>query len=183
MMGLIAPTNGSILIDDVGINQKNCSAWQNNITHVPQNIFLADLSIEENIAFGVPKNKINKDLIIASAKIAQIHNEILEIDGDYKSQIGERGAKLSGGQIQRIGIARALYKKPSVLFLDEATSALDVKIEEKVVNSINAIKDITIIIIAHRISSLKFCNEIYRLENKKIISVGDYKDLIEAKSH
>lgn len=183
MMGLILPTNGSILIDDVSINQNNRSAWQNNITHVPQNIFLADLSIEENIAFGVPKNKINKDLIVASAKIAQIHDEILEIDGAYKAQIGERGAKLSGGQIQRIGIARALYKKPSVLFLDEATSALDDNIEEKVVSSINAIKGITIIIVAHRISSLKFCNEIYRLENKNIISVGNYKNLIEVKSH
>lgn len=181
MMGLIFPLNGSMSIDDNCINQSNCSSWQKNITHVPQNIFLADLSIEENIAFGVSKNKIDRDLVIASAKAAQIHEDILMISNDYKALIGERGAKLSGGQIQRIGIARALYKKPNVLFLDEATSALDDETEDKVVKSINSLKNITTIIVAHRISSLKFCDEIYDLKNKKAIFVGDYKNIKEPK--
>jgi len=179
MMGLILPTNGNMLIDNICVNQKNRFLWQKNITHVPQSIFLADLSIEENIAFGIPKDKIDSDLVIECAKSAQIHHEILNIKNKYKAQIGERGAKLSGGQIQRIGIARALYKKPSVLFLDEATSALDDKTEGNVINALNSLKTITIVLVAHRISSLKFCNEIYEIKDKKLVSLGNYKNLKE----
>ena len=179
MMGLILPTNGNMLIDNICVNQKNRFLWQKNITHVPQSIFLADLSIEENMAFGIPKDKIDSDLVIECAKSAQIHHEILNIKNKYKAQIGERGAKLSGGQIQRIGIARALYKKPSVLFLDEATSALDDKTEGNVINALNSLKTITIVLVAHRISSLKFCNEIYEIKDKKLVSLGNYKNLKE----
>jgi len=156
MLGLLKPQKGRILIDDVEIELENCKAWKEMIGYVPQSIYLADKTIIENIAFGVPSHEINVEQVIHAAKQAQIHDFISqELTQGYYEIIGERGIKLSGGQRQRIGIARALYKKPQILFMDEATSALDDETEHLITQSIAKLNGkITMVIIAHRLNTI-----------------------------
>ena len=169
IMGLLDPSTGSLNIDGVSITSKNLSSWQKHIAHVPQAIFLADTTIAENIAFGVPPNEINYELVRQSAQQAQISETIEAWSEQYNSYVGEKGVRLSGGQRQRIGIARALYNKANVIVLDEATSALDNKTEKNVMQAIeNLNDDTTIFIVAHRLTSLKHCSQIIELENGKI---------------
>ncbi len=164
VMGLFEPTNGSISVDGRLVNSKNIRSWQMNIAHVPQSIYLSDSTIEENIAFGVPKDQIDHSLVKKSAKQAQISELIKSWTKGYKTYVGERGILLSGGQRQRIGIARALYKCADILILDEATSALDNKTEEAVMKGIESLgDDITILIIAHRLTTLDLCDKIVDL--------------------
>ena len=169
IMGLIQPSSGTITIDDVELYSKGgfIKSWRKNISHVPQNIYLLDLSFIENIAFGIKKDDINFERVVKCAKKANIDTLIRNSSNGYFTKVGERGVKLSGGQIQRIGLARALYKESDILFLDEATSALDNKTEDLIINEIKSLSDVlTIIIIAHRITSLKGCNKIFKLKDK-----------------
>ena len=172
VLGLLKPTKGSLKIDDTIITDNNLKAWQSLIGYVPQNIYLSDNSIAANIAFGFEQKKINQELIEKAAKIANIHSFIVnELPDKYQTIVGERGIRLSGGQKQRIGIARALYHDPKVLVLDEATSALDDKTEKSVVEGINQLsKHITIIIIAHRLNTIKNCDIVYKLEKGQLIN-------------
>ncbi len=169
VMGLLSPTQGQFVVDNVAIDSTNIRAWQKNIAHVSQNIFLSDTSIEENIAFGVPRDQIDAEQVQRSAQQAQIHSFIETLPFGYQTQVGERGVRLSGGQRQRIGIARALYKQAPVLVLDEATSALDEETEKAVMESINALGDITILIIAHRLSTLERCDRIVKLIDGQVV--------------
>jgi ATP-binding cassette subfamily B protein len=179
-MGLLLPTKGKFLVDGVLIDELNHRNWQSRIAHVPQTIFLADSSISENIAFGIPKDKINHDRVKVCAEMAQLSETIESWDMQYDSSVGERGVRISGGQRQRIAIARALYKEADVIVFDEATSALDNLTEKAVMNSIeNLNPNITIIIVAHRLSTLRNCNEIIELKDGKIFRKGNYKDIIE----
>jgi len=179
IMGLISPTSGEIIVDDIHINNKNKRLWQMNIAHVPQNIFLSDCTIEENIAFGIPKDEINNKRIKKVAEQAQIAEMISKWSDGYQTIVGEQGMKLSGGQRQRIGIARALYRKKCVLILDEATSALDQETELSVFRSIDKLKDdLTIFIIAHRLTTLKSCDKIIKIEENTITNVLDYEDIM-----
>ena len=178
IMGLLEPTDGTIDIDGQELTIENNQAWQAHISHVPQNIFLSDSSIEENIAFGVEKKNIDSDRVQLVAKQAQIASSIDSWPEKYQTYVGERGVKLSGGQKQRIGIARALYKKADVIIFDEATSALDDKTEDAVMESINNLsKDITVLIIAHRLTTLKGCTHIIELDNGNIEKIGTYNDI------
>lgn len=170
IMALIPPTSGSLLIDGVKVNYNNSFLWQANISHVPQDIFMADTTILENIALGIPVNQIDLNRVYKVAKDAKISNQIEKFTKKYKTYIGERGVRLSGGQKQRIGIARAIYKKSSVIVFDEATSALDLDTEALVMNSIkNFDEKLTVLIAAHRKSTLNFCDFIINLD-KGIIS-------------
>lgn len=179
LMGLLLPSEGSIIIDDVIIDNDNYINWQANIAHVPQNIFLSDSSILENIAFGSNLEDIDHERVKNACKIANIDNIISSWSDGYNSRVGERGVKISGGQKQRIGIARAIYKNASVLVLDEATSALDNETETEVMTSINQLSsDLTIIMVAHRLSSLKNCSHIIKLDKGKISKIGSYEELI-----
>ena len=165
VMGLLLPTEGEIIIDNQPLNKKNYRAWQAHIAHVPQNIFLSDGTIEENIAFGMPKEKIDYQQVIKSAKEAQISELIEQWKDGYQTFVGERGVRLSGGQRQRIGIARALYKQADVIIFDEATSALDDDTEWAVMGAIKELKEgLTIFIIAHRLTTLKGCDSIIKLK-------------------
>jgi ABC-type multidrug transport system fused ATPase/permease subunit len=149
------------------------------VAHVPQSIFLTDASIAENIAFGIPLDQIDMDLIHEAAEQARISEFIDSLPESYGANVGERGVKLSGGQRQRIGIARALYKKASVLIFDEATSALDNETEYTVMEAIESLsKDLTLIIIAHRITTLQNCTMIVELGDSGIKRVGSYQDII-----
>lgn len=174
LMGLLVPTTGQLLVDGVDIHDpehpEHVMAWRSSIAHVPQNIFLADTSIAENIAFGVPRSQIDLGRVKIAAEQAQIASFIEESPEGYKTFVGERGIRLSGGQRQRIGIARALYKKSQVLVFDEATSALDTDTEEAVISSLRAFAaDLTIVMIAHRLSTLECCDRVIRLENGKAV--------------
>jgi ATP-binding cassette subfamily B protein len=169
VLGLLVPTKGSMYIDNKLLRSNNQHSWSLNIANVPQTIFLTDGTIEENIAFGLPKNKIDLDLVRSAASQAMLADDIESWPLKYKTLVGERGIRLSGGQRQRIGIARALYKQAKIIIFDEATSALDYKTERSVMNTIhNLSNDLTIIIVAHRLSSLKICSEIIEIKNGEV---------------
>lgn len=179
VMGLLQPSDGALEIDGEPITAGNRRAWQAHIAHVPQTIFLADSSIEENIAFGTPKDQIDHQRVRRAAQQAQIAESIESWPEQYQTFVGERGIRLSGGQRQRIGIARALYKQADVIIFDEATSALDSETELAVMQSIEGLsKDLTLLMIAHRITTLKSCTQIVELEGGRIKRVGSYQDLV-----
>ena len=137
LLGLVKPHRGKILINNNDLNERNLKSWQNKIGYVPQDIYLLDSSIYENIAFGTPYDEINKDQVKKVCKISQISSYIEEeLENSYDQVIGERGIKLSGGQRQRIGIARALYNDPEIVIFDEATSSLDNKTEKEIIDSL-----------------------------------------------
>ena len=176
LMGLLVPSGGQLLVDDLDIHSatapERVRAWRASIAHVPQSIFLADSSIAENIAFGVPKEQINMKQVRAAAEQAQIAAFIENSAEGYKSFVGERGIRLSGGQRQRIGIARALYKKASVLVFDEATSALDNATEQAVMEAVEGLsRDLTLVMIAHRLTTVANCDRIIELEMGKVSSI------------
>ena len=179
VMGLLEPTEGSLEIDGQAIDINNQRAWQDHIAHVPQSIFLADSSIEENIAFGVPKNQIDHKRVRQAAKQAQIADTIESWPDQYQTFVGERGIRLSGGQRQRIGIARALYKQADVIIFDEATSALDSETELAVMQAIEGLsKDLTLLIIAHRLTTLKNCSHIVELGDGRIKRNSSYLNIV-----
>ncbi|MDR8396446.1 MULTISPECIES: ABC transporter ATP-binding protein [Paraburkholderia] len=183
LMGLLEPSRGIIQVDGVGVCQENHQRWRANIAHVPQDIYLSDQSVMENIAFGVRRGEINVDEVRRAARLAQISDLIDGWPLAYDTPVGERGIRLSGGQRQRLGIARALYKKASVIVLDEATSALDSETEEAVIKGIESLDpDITIIAIAHRTSTLAGCTKIFELDGGRIMFVGGYGDMRHAES-
>jgi len=169
LMGLLLPSIGEISVDEIPLTGKARLQWQKNIAHVPQDLYLMDASFAENIAFCKAPDDIDLQRVEKAAKLAHIHDFIAEKPKGYQSLLGERGVQLSGGQRQRVGIARALYRRASVLVLDEATSALDTEMETAVMSSIEKIdRNITIIMIAHRISTLKNCDLIYQLGHGSI---------------
>jgi len=179
VMGLLPPTEGVLIIDNQTINSRNRRAWQAHIAHVPQNIYLSDSTIEENIAFGIAKELIDHQRVKKAAQQAQIAELIEQWKDGYQTFVGERGIRLSGGQRQRIGIARALYKQANVLIFDEATSALDNETEQAVMDAIEDLgEEITILIIAHRLTTLKGCDKIIKLEKGYTVRTGSYEEVI-----
>lgn len=180
VMGLLEPTKGQLLVDGQIIQRSNQRTWQAHIAHVPQSIFLADSTIEENIAFGQLKIQIDKSRVVRAASQAQIADDINLWPEQYETVVGERGVRLSGGQRQRIGIARAFYKTATVVIFDEATSALDNETEQAVMNAIQSLdKDLTVLIVAHRLTTLKDCTKIVELEGGKIKRTGSYDEIIK----
>jgi ABC-type bacteriocin/lantibiotic exporter with double-glycine peptidase domain len=179
LLGLLQPATGQIFIDDVPLTAATGLAWQRNIGHVPQAIFLIDASFAENIAFGLSPEAIDLARVREAAERAQIADFIESTAEGYSSGVGERGIRLSGGQRQRIGIARALYKRAKVLVFDEATSALDGDTEIAVMQAIESLgRDLTIVLIAHRISTLRDCDVIYRLNKGCIVSQSNYEEFL-----
>lgn len=179
IMGLLKPTEGHLAVDGKRIHDGNCQAWQRHIAHVPQAIFLSDATIAENIAFGLPRNEIDLDRVKTAAQQAQISEAIESWSAQYDTLVGERGAKLSGGQRQRIGIARALYKQADVIIFDEATSALDNETERAVMQAIDSLgENLTILIVAHRLTTLRNCTQIVELQDGELKRVGSYADIV-----
>lgn len=183
VMGLLQPTDGSLEIDNQVVTPLNNRAWQSHIAHVPQAIFLADTTIEENIAFGVSADKIDSKRVRQAAQQAQLAESIESWPNQYQTFVGERGIRLSGGQRQRIGIARALYKQADVIIFDEATSALDNETEQAVMQAIDSLSDnLTLLIIAHRLTTLKNCTQVVELGEGVIKRIGSYQDIINQKA-
>lgn len=180
LIGLLMPTEGKLLIDGLPCTGNRIRAWQKTIAHVPQNIYLADATLAENIAFGIPKAAIDMGRVRRAAQQAQIADFIESRRDGYEAKVGERGIRLSGGQRQRIGIARALYKQAKVLVFDEATSALDNATEASVMEAIDGLdRDLTILLIAHRITTLSRCDTILELEHGSVKREGSYAELVE----
>jgi len=182
ILGLLRPDSGRILVDGVEITDDNLPGWQKTLGYIPQDIYLLDDTVTRNIAFGVPDEEIDINIVKDAAQVANIHNFVTEeLPDGYQTVVGERGVRLSGGQRQRIGIARALYHNPRVLVLDEATSALDGVTEKEVFKAINNIsRTRTIIIIAHRLTTVRNCDVIYVLKYGKIVGRGKYKELMKS---
>ena len=180
LMGLLTPTKGKLLIDGKPVSGKRLRGWQQSIAHVPQSIYLADTTLAENIAFGVPVHKIDLKRVKRAARQAQIAEYIESSPEGYETHVGERGVRLSGGQLQRIGIARALYKQASVLVFDEATSALDNGTEQSVMDAIGMLnRNLTIVLIAHRLTTVRHCHIIVELERGKVVAQGTYEQLLK----
>jgi ABC-type multidrug transport system fused ATPase/permease subunit len=180
LMGLLIPIEGELLVDGHSISGERLRAWQQTIAHVPQSIYLADATLAENIAFGVPPDTIDLDRVQQAARQAQIADFIESSPEGYQAHVGERGIRLSGGQRQRIGIARALYKQASVLVFDEATSALDNATEQSVMDAIEGLgSDLTILLIAHRLTTVRRCDTIVELEHGQVVAQGTYEQLLE----
>lgn len=179
LMGLLSPTEGELLVDSEPVRGSRVRAWQRTIAHVPQHIYLSDATIAENIAFGVPLSAIDMERVRQAARKAQIADFIEGRAESYGAYVGERGIRLSGGQRQRIGIARALYKQASVLVLDEATSALDNLTEQSVLDAIDGLdRELTILLIAHRLTTVRRCDRIVELEQGAVIASGSYDELL-----
>ena len=169
LLGLLSPVEGEIYIDNYKLSSV-INEWHAMIGYIPQQIFILDGNVRDNIAFGIPPEEVGEEKIWTVLKDAALDEFVKELPEGLDTELGERGIRLSGGQRQRIGIARALYKSPSVLFFDEATSALDGKTESEIMESIRALKGkITMVIIAHRLSTIEHCDHVYRVEDGNII--------------
>lgn len=180
LMGLLAPTEGEVLVDGKAISGPRVRAWQRAIAHVPQSIYLSDTTFAQNIAFGVSPEAIDLERVRNAARCAQIAEFIEAKPEGYEATVGERGVRLSGGQRQRIGIARALYKRASVLVLDEATSALDNATEHCVMDAIAGLdRNLTVLLIAHRLSTVRRCDTIIELDHGRVVAQAPYEKLLE----
>jgi ATP-binding cassette, subfamily B, bacterial PglK len=179
VLGLLVPERGVVRVDGVPIGPANMPAWRRTLGYVPQHIFLCDDTIGHNIAFGLPESEIDMASVERAARIANLHDFVMELSDGYQTVVGDRGVRLSGGQRQRIGIARALYHDPSVLILDEATSALDGITEDAVMGALKALAgEKTIILVAHRLSTVKNCDVIYLFEQGELVESGTYDELV-----
>jgi ATP-binding cassette, subfamily B, bacterial PglK len=178
ILGLLEPTKGNLAIDGEQITKKNVRNWQKNIGYVPQEVYISDGSIKENVAFGIKPSEVDEELLNKVLEMVKLDEYVANNPDGTDYIVGENGRNLSGGQKQRIGIARALYLKANVLILDEATSALDVPTEVEVSNAINAIRgEKTILMIAHRLSTVFDADKIIFIDNGKIMDIGTYKEL------
>ena len=182
ILGLLNPTQGGLYVDENIINNNNKRNWQKNIGYVPQKIYISNSSVSSNIAFGLDNENIDKKYVEYVAKIVNLHNFIMkELPDNYNTFLGENGIKISGGQQQRLGIARALYHRPKILILDEATNALDSFNEELVLESVNKLQEkITIILVTHRVNTIKNFDTIFFIEEGQLKAQGTYSELLES---
>jgi len=179
--GLLVPDSGEVQVDGVVLSDTNRASWRSRIAYVPQHIFLLDTSIAQNIALGVPRDAIDRQRLLAAARLAQLDELVMTLPGHYDHIVGERGMRLSGGQRQRVGIARALYANASVLILDEATNALDGLTEHELIETLVRLRGLyTVILIAHHLSTLRACDLIFELQNGALIAQGSYQELLNS---
>jgi len=181
LLGLLYPDEGAVVVDGVPVDAGNRRGWQRSLGYVPQQIFLTDDTLAANIAFGVSAEELDMTAVERAARMAELHDFVVtELPKGYQTEVGERGVRLSGGQRQRVGIARALYRDPSVLILDEATSALDNRTERAVMDAVHNLAHAkTIVMIAHRLSTVKSCDKIFMLEKGRCVAAGPYESLLE----
>lgn len=179
-LGLLQPDGGGLYVDGEEITDEHLPAWQKAIGYVPQQINLRDTTVEENIAFGIPYDDIDRERVQEAARAARIHDFVAEdLPDGYETKVGQQGIRLSGGQRQRIGIARALYRDPEVLVLDEATSDIDGATEAEITEAIRNLEgNMTVLIVAHRFKTIRGADQIYVLKDGEVVSVGDYDSLM-----
>jgi ATP-binding cassette, subfamily B, bacterial PglK len=176
--GLLVPSTGVLRVDGEAVHDRNRAAWQAQIAYVPQNVFLLDSSIAQNIAFGLPEHSIDHSRMVEAARAAQLESLVEALPDQYRHRVGERGVRLSGGQRQRIGIARALYRRAPVLLLDEAMSAQDRMTETELMSALENLRgSCTIVLIAHRLSMVRWCDLVFQLEDGRICESGNCEEL------
>jgi ATP-binding cassette, subfamily B, bacterial PglK len=180
MLGLLVPQQGRLLVDGVALTDDNLRGWQKSMGYVPQSIYLFDSTVAANIAYGIPLDQIDLDAVERAARLAALHDFVMtDMPDGYQTLIGERGVRLSGGQRQRIGIARALYRDPSLLMFDEATSALDTLTEQAVMEAVRTLGgQKTVVMIAHRLSTVRDCDIIFLFEKGRLLMSGTYTELV-----
>jgi HlyD family secretion protein len=179
LAGLLVPETGEVRVDGVALDYANRAAWRSRIAYVPQNIFLLDTTIAQNVALGVARDSIDRQRLLAAARLAQLDEFVETLPNGYDHRVGERGLRLSGGQRQKVGIARALYTEASVLILDEATNALDGLTEQELVATIVRLRGrYTIVLIAHRLNTLRACDAIFEMQNGQVVASGTYSELL-----
>ena len=180
ILGLFAPTSGVVKVDGQDV-QQNLRNWQNQIGYVPQAIYLTDDTLRRNVAFGLNDENIDDNLVSNAIRLAQLEEFVATLPEKLETVVGERGVRLSGGQRQRIGIARALYHNPSVLVLDEATSSLDTPTEHGVMQAVQALQGSkTVLIVAHRLSTVEYCDRLYKIENARITEEGTFDKVVKS---
>jgi HlyD family secretion protein len=179
MLGLLSPQRGTVEIDGVVLDATNIGAWRAAAAYVPQHVTLMDLSIAENIAFGIDGTHFDLRRVREVARLAQIEDLISQMPKGYDTRVGDDGVRLSGGQRQRVAIARALYRCSSFLVLDEATSALDGQMETDLIGILEALRGrCTIVLIAHRPAAVRCCDLVFEIEDGRIVAGGHYGDLL-----
>ena len=180
LLGLLTPTEGRVLVDGKDIHE-GISAWQRKIGYIPQQIYLTDDTIRRNVAFGLPDEEIDDEAVWAALEAAQLRDLVEALPERLDAEVGEHGSRLSGGQRQRIGIARALYRRPEVLVMDEATSALDNQTERHFVEALDRLQgEHTMIVIAHRLSTVRGCDTLYMLDDGRLVAQGTYEELMQS---
>ena len=178
ILGLLKPKEGKFKVDGIDINESNVENWQNSISFVPQNIFLIEGNLKDNIVFGEEPDLFSEEKFRNAIKMADLDDFITQSINGIETTVGEKGIALSGGQSQRVGIARALYNDRDILFFDEATSSLDGLTETNIINSIRKLKNKTLFIISHNFSTIKNCDKIIFLDNGRVEAIGNYIELI-----
>jgi len=177
--GLLVPERGKIEVDGIALDDANRAAWQSRIAYVPQNIFLLDATIAQNVALSVTAGEVDRERLLAAARLAQLDEFVVALPGGYDHMVGERGRRLSGGQRQRIGIARALYRDASVLIMDEATNSLDGLTEQELMATILRLRGrYTVILIAHRLNTVRACDVIFEFDCGNVTGSGSYDGLL-----
>jgi len=180
LIGLLEPNEGDVVVDSLNI-KSNLSSWHKKIGYVPQSVYLTDDTIRKNIAFGLREENINDDLIKKAIEKANLKVFLNSLKDGAETVVGEKGIRISGGQQQRIGIARALYRDPEILILDEATSSLDQATEKKIMESVNFLKKTkTLIIITHRLTAVKNCDKIFMFDKGKIVKQGSPNEILNS---
>lgn len=180
LLGLMRPQSGAVRIDGVELSEDNVRAWRDKIGYVSQSTFILDATLEQNIAFGAPANVIDQCNLERAIRLACLDKLVKGLPDGVKTSLGDRGIRISGGEMQRVGIARALYRNPEILILDEPTSSLDSITEKQIIDDVLALdKAMTIVIITHRLASVRFCNTLYLLDKGSVVGSGDYDSLLE----
>ena len=178
LTGLLKSSEGNVEVDELNINA-NLTEWHKKIGYVPQSVYLIDDTVRKNIAFGLLEDNIDGDLVKQAAEKANLNKFLDSLPDGLETIVGEKGIRISGGQQQRIGIARALYRDPEILILDEATSSLDQSTEKKIMESIQFLKKKkTLIVVTHRLSTVKNCDKIFFIEKGKITKQGSPKEIL-----
>jgi HlyD family secretion protein len=184
LLGLITPQQGQLKVDSISVDEENSRLWKNTIGFVPQSIFLSEGTIVQNVAFGIPDDKINIEKVKNALTLSHLDKFLQSLDKGIYTEVGERGVQLSGGQRQRIGIARALYHNAKVLVFDEATSSLDGITEKNIMEAIhNFSGQKTIIMVAHRLKTVQKCDQIFLVDKGKITDHGTYEELLKRNKH
>lgn len=180
ILGLLVPDEGVVLVDKKDVHKNSVENWRRNIGYVPQSIYLSDNSIKYNIAFGLDDSEIDEVNLRRAIKMAQLEDFVCSLPHGVDTVVGENGIRMSGGERQRVGIARALYHDPEILIMDEATSSLDTKTEKQITDAVDQLRgECTVIIIAHRLSTVKNCDQLFLIKDGSVADAGTFQDLLE----
>jgi ABC-type multidrug transport system fused ATPase/permease subunit len=183
LLGLLEPSEGRLIVDDIPLPRSHVRAWRAHLSYVPQQLFLFDATLAENIALGVPSAKIDIDRVKDALRMSHLEDVVAALPEGMATRLGDRGIRLSGGERQRVGIARALYRRPAVLILDESTSALDAETERAINDELAELKgQLTLVVVSHRLDTLRSCDRLYCLDKGMLAASGTYEQILRARA-